>query len=1492
MTDVRRYRQALLGLSVLLGCAAGACARTDGHSGYDATWGAEPVVERSPVRGQIVLNGPWQFMPADGPTQAQPNEQWGWIRVPGNWAPGWTGPGILIDCPDNPFWNKYYGVGRDETGKPKVIPKGARQLETMWYQRRIDVPEAWKDRAILVDVRWLSTDAVVYIDGEQVGGINWPTGQVDITEHLTPGQSHTLRMKVAAVADEGFTWTSMGTEQGMATRKKKHLQSRGLVGDVLLVSRPKGAIVSDVFVQTSTRKGQVALDIEVTGIKQAGDVSITAEMVNAEGKTEKRFKTKQQLDAEPAQRFMVTFDWPDAKRWNVQTPHLYTVQLHVEGQAIADVYPQRFGFREFWIDGREIYLNGKPFRLRPWGTSHLAMPTARLWRAAFEDIKALGSNITEIWPNELQRGIEYHDDLFYRLADEVGLAVMGRASSIGGLIREGQWENPQARAEWFRPVQVAIRRSRNCPSVVMWDHTGNFFGYANDISPQMMGMKGVIHDPDILAKYRRGEQACDLIRALDPTRPVITHHGGYVGELHTANHYLNLIPLQEREEWMSHHVDHADMPYCGIEFGSPDELTFHRNRQFHAKSKVSEPWHTEFAAIYLGPEAYRLETVWQRGDLRGAYKETVEHKNAGDLYRWWDWRYATRYDSQPNFQKVLELFLTNTHRSWRAAGHTGGVLNWSGAHGWENEDTAGNPADPRPWHEPEFEDRIVRDEWEPGTRGPWQPYAPKSSFHPFSAEHQTELPAGRAVRANNQPTLAYIAGAPSFYDKDHLFYSGQTVNKQVVVINDTRQAQKYELTITASVGGKQITEIRRSAAAQVGQNVFEKIAFDLPASISDEVVDGRIELRATIGSAKHADVFPFRVHARSPEFQAQCTVYDPIGNTRAMLQALGYDSMDWTTDSSSKHVIIGREVLSRGKALPSDLAGFVRDGGRVLVMQQDPQWLRGCGWRVSRHVERRAWPVLKDHPVTGGLTGEDLRDWSGSGTLVAERDEVTNGQSPVPPFGWRWGNRGSVSSGAIEKPHHAGWTPLIECGFDLQYTPLMELRHGRGLIVWCQLDLEDNVTADDPVARRIATRLVDYVRADRDDPIARRPAVYLGDQTHAKLLSAMGLSFDRAERLDVDQPSLAIIGPGAKVTDEQLKAFGDQGGNVLFLGLPSGDAPLGVKIAPTPAVPKFKPGRFDRHSVYNLALPEELKKLFCGATEVPDWPEAAGISVSEVRIRTYVQADIVSDGAETGANGLLARKPLGRGVAIFCQMDPTDFDVEAEPYLRFTRWRQRRAIAQLLSNLGATFEADAAMIAPSPTRLPLAGDMWKIKLTDKLPPVAGWPNRLKSRPMTELAERLVKVGVDDSDWQQVRVPDAWSSYGSQWRDMEGEAVYRRSINLPRHWAGQDLVLELGRFVANKQTLRDQDDTFFNGQQVGSGSDYWVDRSYVVPGKLVQPGANLLSIRLASKIGGGGIFSMPQDLYIRLKDASRPNLYHPDYRDDWIEGDEPYRWVRW
>ena len=112
---------------------------------------------------------------------------------------------------------------------------------------------------------------------------------------------------------------------------------------------------------------------------------------------------------------------------------------------------------------------------------------------------------------------------------------------------------------------------------------------------------------------------------------------------------------------------------------------------------------------------------------------------------------------------------------------------------------------------------------------------------------------------------------------------------------------------------------------------------------------------------------------------------------------------------------------------------------------------------------------------------------------------------------------------------------------------------------------------------------------------------------------------------------------------------------------------------------------------------------------------------------------VLNGGAEIGADGLLGRKIVGKGVAIFCQVDPDCFHADEKTYFRYTRWRSTRAVAQLLANLGASFAVDGGIFQPRKTvRSP--DRMWTGPNGDRSghdcePPV---PSRLLNLPPTAM----------------------------------------------------------------------------------------------------------------------------------------------------------------
>ncbi|MEG4631332.1 beta-galactosidase [Microcoleus sp. AR_TQ3_B6] len=1186
-------------------------------------------------RSQIYLNGTWQFVPAVGNPQNPPvSPSWGSIWVPGDWQEDTNEsvPGIITR-----------GSGKDWENF------NSKQLSKAWYQRNIDIPRDWTNRRIFIDLARVSTDAVIFVNGINCGQIASPYGTIEITKVAKPGPN-TLSILVVAVSDENEKAVMMGPTQ--IYTEKSNLPSRGIIGEVRVFSVPPGPLISDLFVQTSTRKKQIKLDVELKDVAQNGQVELIAQMLDEKGKVEQKFTGTAQVQAKPIQTVQVQWNWPNPRLWDVGKPNLYTLQLQVKGSGVNTQYDQPFGFREFWIEGRKFFLNGTEFRLRPnLHSDSWEGGTVEVSDRLIDSYVKAGFNITEMWPwDHNERGKWNFRELFSERADLKGFPIMAPALDISSIAWNGKWKNRQWNDRWKAQMVREMRRYRNHPSVLMWATSPNFFGYADDQNPRRIGkrkVEGTLGPSDndrLRVNTPLGNDALAAIKSADPTRPVMVHEGAHFGDVYALNSYLNVIPLQEREEWISEWSKTGDMPYMVVEFGTPLYATMMRNRQGYNQVILSEPLMTEFAAIYLGKQAYELETAAYKSKIREHFVKGQEYQN---------WHGTKELDFAPPFQKLQQLFSTNTWRSWRTFGMSGGMIPWSQGYGWEVSEAG--------------REKVDIGAFQPGRRGVYLKQVSNQNFNYLQPEAYTVHPGGEAIMKNNSSTLAWIANAsPVFTAKDHNLFVGGKLAKQVVLINDTRVPQEFSFIWRVLVRGEEVKKGEKKGTIAPAGTLFFPIDVKLPNTISSKA-DGEIRLNARVGDSPHSDTFAFRAFANQDKIKDTVTIFDPVGKTSAMLKQLGYPLVPWNGSQVSSLLIIGREAFSSGENLPGSLESFVRNGGKAIVFPQTREWLENTGFRVATHVSRRAYPVDSEHPAISGLDSEDLRDWAGESTLVeAYPDTIKTGPklSPVkmPWYGWHWGNRGSVSSASIEKPHRSGWRPILESEFDLAYSPLMELDYGKGRLILNELDLEDHYSVDAGAAQ-LLQQIVSY---GMNSLVLGKPnkVVLIGGDRDAQKLDSLGVIYQRASSLSNDV-GLAIVGTQANLKDADLRGYLNAGGKAFFL-------PRQVPVA-------------------GLGVGLQQAKDFGGSLAVPSWDEVKGVSASDLRSRSFYDTWLIKSGEEIGADGLLSRLQVGKGVAIFSQIDPDSLNADTKTYFRFTRWRQTRANAQILANLGASFKADGSV---------------------------------------------------------------------------------------------------------------------------------------------------------------------------------------------------------
>jgi len=302
-------------------------------------------------------------------------------------------------------------------------------ITTAWYQREITVPVEWTGRRITVYTEYLNSYAAVFVDGKKAGEIRFPGGEADLTYLCRPGGKHVLSILVIAMPLKGVMLSYNDTAS--AREVKGSVARRGLCGDVYLVGEPSGARITDVRVDASVRQGEITFDVALQSLDKSQEYILRAR-ITENGRTVREFTSKAYKGSDLKDgRIAFPKKWKPKKLWDIHTPqnvHYLQLSLMETGGKLLDTsHAVRFGFREFWIDGRDFFLNGTRIFLSavPLDNAQVGAALAN-YGAAKESLlrlKSFGINFVYTHNYGCQPGSHLGFAEILRAADDVGMLV-------------------------------------------------------------------------------------------------------------------------------------------------------------------------------------------------------------------------------------------------------------------------------------------------------------------------------------------------------------------------------------------------------------------------------------------------------------------------------------------------------------------------------------------------------------------------------------------------------------------------------------------------------------------------------------------------------------------------------------------------------------------------------------------------------------------------------------------------------------------------------------------------------------------------------------------------------------------------------------------------------------------------------------------------------------------------------------------------------------
>ena len=396
----------------------------------------------------VDLNGVWDFKYAD--SESLLPQEWGSIKVPGNWEVQGYGIPIYVNHP-----YEFAPVNPQPPHLPEANPVGV-------YRRSFRTPQAWDGRQVYLNLAGAKSGVYVYVNGN-MAGYNEDSknlARYNITEYLHDGDNE-LMIKIFRFSTGSYLecmdfFRISGIERDVYLSSEK----RDTRFDFNLVSSLDESCTDGLFRLECTGNPELRIPVSYKLADNDGIVVLSGDAVMENGR----------LDLEGIVE--------NVRQWSAEQPELYTMLLTVDGENTSF----NVGFRRFEIRDGLFLVNGAPVKFKgvnlhetdPY-TGHYVTRERML-----QDLRLMKENNI----NAIRTSHYPQPKMFYELCDSLGFYVYTEANIESHGMYYNLTRTLGNRPEWYRNHIYRIRnmyfRTRNyaCVTILsLGNEAGNGYNF-------------------------------------------------------------------------------------------------------------------------------------------------------------------------------------------------------------------------------------------------------------------------------------------------------------------------------------------------------------------------------------------------------------------------------------------------------------------------------------------------------------------------------------------------------------------------------------------------------------------------------------------------------------------------------------------------------------------------------------------------------------------------------------------------------------------------------------------------------------------------------------------------------------------------------------------------------------------------------------------------------------------------------------------------------